>query len=274
MSSIDRRSAADDLRAGRWIAGTVVSSPDPVLAERLASGFDLIWIDLEHSALSIRDAQMLVIAVQAAGAAALVRVSHSRSDLLGALLDAGVDGVVAPKIESAAEAADLVRRMQYPPTGDRGFAPRRATGRREVTGALDMGSRLICIAQIETQRAVVEAGEIAKVEGIDALVVGTADLSFDLGSPLDLQTQELQNAVQCVGKAALVSGKRWGVAIASVPLWVRALPTQGGSVLVYASDARIYGHAAKESSELVRAVGAQPQASREMPVGAGATSVA
>src|SRR5437763_16259025 len=94
----------ESLRSGAALVGTVVSSPDPVLTERLAHELDFVWIDLEHSALGIRDAQLLAIAAKAGGAFALVRLPRHDSELVAAVLDMGIDGVIAPKVSSAADA--------------------------------------------------------------------------------------------------------------------------------------------------------------------------
>lgn len=243
----------DAPREGGWQVGTVISSSDPVLAERIAQAFDFVWIDLEHSALSVRDAQMLAIAAKAGGARTLVRLPRSDSELLGAVLDAGVDAIVAPKVDSAAQAARLVHAVRYPPNGTRGFAPRRATGARATAGALGSG-HVGCVVQIETTEALGELAAIAATDGVDALVVGTADLSFDLGLPLDLNSAALISAIEEVGKAATRNGKPWGVAVGALTDWVRHLRSAGASFVVFASDAKLYAEAIDASAQQLRAL--------------------
>ncbi len=111
----------------------------------------MLWIDLEHGALSARDAQVLALAVQSTGAQAFVRVPSSRSDVLAAVLDAGVDGVVVPSVGSADEAREATRRLSYPPAGVRGFGPRRAGSfGRAPDFASSAEARPSCVVQIET----------------------------------------------------------------------------------------------------------------------------
>lgn len=239
----------DGMAAGDWEIGTVLSSPDPVLAEGIALSFDFAWIDMEHSALSIRDAQILAIGLRSGGARAFVRVPRFDSDLIGAVLDAGVDGLVAPKIESAAQARELVSAISYPPAGTRGFAPRRASGGRAAVAA---GDRPLCVIQIETQVAIREVDAIAAVPGVDVLVVGTADLSLDLGVPLDMEAEALIAAATTTGAAAKACGKKWGVAIGSTPPWVEQLPDAGASMLVFSSDLRQYREATEASARKLR----------------------
>ncbi|MGH2944902.1 MAG: hypothetical protein ACRDPC_01280, partial [Solirubrobacteraceae bacterium] len=93
---------AERLRRGEPLIGTVLSLPGVALAELAASPFDLVWIDLEHGALSLGEAQELVVAAQGTGCAAAVRLPRWDWERLPAVLDAGVDAVVAPGLESAA----------------------------------------------------------------------------------------------------------------------------------------------------------------------------
>ena len=240
-----------------WRVGTVISSCDPVLAEQIGASFDLAWIDLEHSALSVRDAQTLALAVQAAGAECYVRLPRSDSELLGAVLDTAVDGIVAPKVESQAQADRLAAALRYPPHGSRGFAPRRAAGGRQRSSSPNEDAPPKCVVQIETREGLRNAEAIAAVEGISALVVGTSDLSFELGVPLDPSSPTLVAATLAVGEAASAHGKAWGVAIASTPDWTSELRAKGAAFLVFASDLRVYGAAVEDAAARARAVGTQ-----------------
>jgi 4-hydroxy-2-oxoheptanedioate aldolase len=220
------------------LVGTVISSPDLVLAERIGQAFDFAWIDLEHSALTIRDAQQLAIAIKAGGGASLVRLPRSDTELIGAILDTGVDGIVGPRIESEAEARDLVQAARHPPAGSRGFAPRRSN-----QGLAAPPEDVACVVQIESARALARLDAIAETDGVDGLVVGTSDLSFDLGSPLDVSSEALESAVRETSEAASRHEKAWGVAIGDLPQWGHRLRTGGANMLVFSSDARIYADA-------------------------------
>jgi 2-keto-3-deoxy-L-rhamnonate aldolase RhmA len=222
-----------------------------VLAERVAHAFDFVWIDLEHSALSLRDVQALVIATQTAHSSVFVRLPRSDTELIDAILDTGVDGIVAPRIDSTEAANRLVEAHRYPPNGRRGFAPRRAS--RRQTSASPSG--VSCVAQIESREALEEIDGIAAVVGVDALIVGTADLSFELGEPLDLESEALQAAIEAVGQAAGRTGKAWGVALGSLPTWATKLTESGASMLVFGSDLRLYSQAIEEAATRARVIG-------------------
>jgi 2-keto-3-deoxy-L-rhamnonate aldolase RhmA len=224
--------------------GTVLSLPGAALAELAGMALDFAWIDLEHGALSLADVLTMTVGLTAAGCAAHVRLPSASAELLPAVLDAGVDGIVAPRVEGAQQARDLVDALRYPPTGRRGFGPRRA-GRygRTATFWAAPESRVMCTAQIESQAGVAAAAEIASVDGIDALVVGCSDLSFDLDVPLDLSAGALRAAVAEVAAAARSAGCRIGVAASGRPDEIHALFDEPPDLIVYSADTRIYSGA-------------------------------
>jgi 4-hydroxy-2-oxoheptanedioate aldolase len=220
--------------------GSVLSLADPALAELTCRSLDFAWIDLEHGALTVRDAQALALAVQSTGCTAHVRLPSCAYESLPAILDCGVDGVVAPLVESAAQARELVRRLWYPPTGRRGYGPRRAGayGRTPRFWA-SPAAHVRCTVQIESPAGVDAAGEIAAVDGVDALVVGCADLSLALRTPLSLDAAPLVDACERVADAAADAGVAFGVAAAGDPGQVAALAHRAQFVLTGA-DVRFY----------------------------------
>jgi 4-hydroxy-2-oxoheptanedioate aldolase len=233
----------------RELVGTVVSSADLAFAEIAAGLLDLIWIDLEHSALSSRDVQALAIAAAAGGAYSLIRLPALDCDGVGALLDIGSDGVVLPRVEAPEDLEQAARALRYPPLGRRGFAPRRFGLSR---GAPDLRSRPACIVQVESAQAVSRAAALAAHEVCDALVVGTSDLSLDIEAPPGLEDPRLGEAIRAVRDAALASGKGWGVAAGGSPADLRRLAGEGGGTLVYGSDIRIFTEALSERVGAIR----------------------
>jgi 4-hydroxy-2-oxoheptanedioate aldolase len=237
--------------------GTVLSLPGAALAELAGTALDFAWIDLEHGALGLGDVQAMAVGLAAAGCAAHVRLPSSDADHLAAVVDAGIDGIVAPRVESAQQARDLVARLQYPPEGRRGFGPRRA-GRYGRTPAFWAApeSRVECTAQIESPAGVAAAAEIAAVNGIDALVVGCSDLTLELDAPQDLHSRGLRAAVRTVADAASAAGARFGLAASGDPVDIAELGAGRADLIVYSTDGRIYStaiDAVAESLEGVRA---------------------
>jgi 4-hydroxy-2-oxoheptanedioate aldolase len=218
--------------------GSVVTLPDVALAELTASALHFVWIDLEHGALGAAEVQPLAIAVRAAGAASLVRLSPGGHGVIGTALDAGVDGVVVPRVDSAAEAARVVERLHHPPHGSRGTATRRASAYGRAAGS---GERPVCMVQVESAAAVDEAEAIAAVDGVDALVVGCADLALTLGA--DPSSDRFREAVTDVQRAAEGAGIASGIAGPHDPTLLGELAGGRSTVLVLAADVRIYARA-------------------------------
>ena len=183
--------------------GTVLSLPGALVAELVGRHFDVVWIDLEHGALGPREMQDAVIGVQASGADAYVRVPLGAP--VAAILDAAADGVVVPGVESAEHAAEAVARLRPLPEGSRGYGPRRLAVRPGP-------ERPGCVLQVETRRGVEAAAAIARVPGVDAIVVGCADLTHDLGAPLCFGSDELLASLAAVRRAAEAAGVVFGVA--------------------------------------------------------------
>jgi 2-keto-3-deoxy-L-rhamnonate aldolase RhmA len=231
--------------------GTVIALPGAVLAELAGAPLDLAWIDLEHGALTPADVPAVAVGLRAAGCEAHVRLPSWRSEALGPVLDAGVDGVVVPAIETAGEAAAVVRAMRHPPAGARGYGPRRAGGYgRRAPGAAAL------TVQIESPRGVENAEAIAAVDGVDALVVGCSDLGLALGgAPGDLAAPRLAGAVARVATAAAAAGAAFGVAGGGAPQALAALAPAGAApaVLVHSTDVRLYARAIDAMAAAARA---------------------
>jgi 2-keto-3-deoxy-L-rhamnonate aldolase RhmA len=227
--------------------GTVLTIPDVTLAELLGEASDLVWIDLEHGALTCADVPPLAVGLRAARCEAHVRLPSWRSEMLPPALDAGVDGIVAPAIERAEDAAALVRRLRYPPAGERGFGPRRAGGYgRDPLGVVAPA----CAVQIESAAAVAAAPAIAAVDGVGTLVIGCADLGLALGGQPGILSPALRDAAARVHAAARAAGKAFGVAGAADAATLSALAAGDVDVVVHSVDVRIYAGAVDHAMEL------------------------
>jgi 4-hydroxy-2-oxoheptanedioate aldolase len=242
-------SLAGALSAGRRLAGTVLTLPGATAAELLAEPFDVVWIDLEHGALGPLDAQEMILGAQAAGTFALVRLPADAHALMATMLDAGADGVVLADVRDPLTAAAAIEKVAHPPDGTRGWGPRRLTLRQRGTGRRP--PRPSVWVQIESAAGVQSAGEIAALPGLDAVVVGTADLSFSLGTPLDTHAPELLDAVEAVRRASVATGVALGIAGALDTTPAEACA--GASILVHSTDARLCADAVDRAAEWLRA---------------------
>ncbi len=249
-------SLPDALKDGRRLAGTVLTLPGATAAELLAEPFDLVWVDLEHGALGPLDAQEMILGAQAAGTYALVRLPADAHGLMTAMLDAGADGVVLADVNDPRTAAAAIEKVAHPPDGTRGWGPRRLTLRQRGTGRRP--PRPAVWVQVESVTGVERAGAIAAVPGLDAVVVGTADLSFSLGTPLDTHAPELLAAVDAVRRASVATGVALGIAGA-----LDATPPAafaGAAILVHSTDARLCADAVDRAAAWLRTVDPEREA--------------
>lgn len=234
--------------AGARLTGTFLTLPGATSAELLSHAFDLVLIDLEHGALGPYEAQEMILGAQAAGAYALVRLPADAYGLMAVVLDAGADGVVLADVKDADVVERALRSVQHPPDGVRGWGPRRLTLRRRGEGRRPPAPALW--VQIESVDGVANVASIAAVPGLDALLVGTADLSFSVGTPLDTASPEVRAGVAAVRGAAQAAGVAFGVAGAldTAPASLR----DGASILVHSTDARLCADAVDGAAAWMR----------------------
>jgi len=189
------------LKEGKVALGATITIGHPYVAEVLGRvGYDWIMIDTEHAPLEPDNVQNLLQAMSASKSVPVVRVAWNDMVRIKRLLDVGAYGVVVPWVNTKEEAEYAVRAMRYPPQGVRGFGPRRA-------GILDpdyvdtANDELFLGVQIETQKAVDNIDEILSVKGIDAAIVGPADLSLNLGVLYKYDDKKFVNAIEKIVKA-------------------------------------------------------------------------
>ena len=207
---MSRPSLAARLRAGESLVGAWCSLPGPGPAELLAAGgVDYVVLDLQHGLLAERDLPLLFPAIEAHGAAPVVRLRSNDGVEIGRVLDLGAEGIIVPNVDSAEEARSAVLSTLYPPRGTRGFGPVRAA----LTLGHDALEDIAVIAQVESRAALDCVEELARVEGLAALYVGPWDLSVSLGLPVppDTEGDELAAALSRVRAAADAVGLPAGV---------------------------------------------------------------
>lgn len=175
----------EKIRNHESIIGTSVTFTDSSITELLADvGFDFIWIDTEHSSIHLDHVKKHIMATRGTPAAAFVRVPWNDPILVKPILEMGPDGIIFPFINTPEEAIKAVRSCLYPPDGDRGFGPQRATkyGMMDIETYIKQSSKNIWkIMQIEHVHAVDNLKEILEVNGVDTFVVGLNDLSGSIG---------------------------------------------------------------------------------------------
>jgi 2-keto-3-deoxy-L-rhamnonate aldolase RhmA len=196
---------ADPLRArlasGRIASGLVVVHSRQAQIARIAAscGYHWLFVDLEHGATGLDTATQICVAALDAGITPVVRVPANDPAWIGRVLDGGAVGVVVPHVDSRQDAERAADAVRYPPAGSRslsGLQPQfgyQAIPAGELMRRADALTLLIGI--IETGEAIARIDEIAAVPGMDALQIGTNDLSVSLGVPGEVDHPHVQEAV-------------------------------------------------------------------------------
>jgi 2-keto-3-deoxy-L-rhamnonate aldolase RhmA len=175
------------LARGDRLIGTWIKTPSPIVVEVLAdTELDLVVLDAEHAPFGRFELDSCMFAAKASGMDALVRVPTAQPHHILQALDTGATGVLVPHVRSAEEAVNVSRSARVRP-GGRGYAgSTRAAGygtRPMAVHKVDSESRTVVVVQLEDAEAVAHAGEIAAIEGVDGIFIGTVDLSVSLGAP-------------------------------------------------------------------------------------------
>jgi len=213
MTTLKRRFGERSDLVGAWL-----SIGHPAVAEiTAAQGFDFVLVDTEHTTMGLDTVENMSRAVDAADGDTrmLVRVPWNDPVRIKRVLDIGVAGVMVPMVESAQEARQVVDAVQYPPSGSRGVASGRAAEYGDEFQAYveSANESVTTVVQIETQTGLDNAAEIAAVEGIDALFVGPADLSANLGVFGEWESQRLGDAMENVIDVAAAAGVSVGTLV-------------------------------------------------------------
>jgi 2-keto-3-deoxy-L-rhamnonate aldolase RhmA len=176
----------EKLRNKELTLGSWITLGHPAIAEIMAqAGFDWLTVDMEHSAITLHQAQQLIQTIGLSGVTPLVRVGHNDPNEIKRVMDAGSHGVIVPMVNSREEAERAVASVKYPPQGFRGVGLARA----QKYGADFEGYRKwnetqsVVIVQVEHIKAVENLEAILAVEGVDGFLVGPYDLSGSLGVP-------------------------------------------------------------------------------------------
>jgi 4-hydroxy-2-oxoheptanedioate aldolase len=184
----------------------------PFVAEIMAAqGFDSVTVDMQHGALDYTDLLPMLQAMRASGATLFARVPWLDPAHVMKALDAGADGIICPMVNTAAEAAQLVSYMRYPPLGTRSFGPTRAAFAHGPDYAARANSRVLAFAMIETAEGFANLDEIVATPGLDGIYVGPADLSLSLSNGkltagMDREEPEMIAAFQKIAAACQARG--------------------------------------------------------------------
>jgi 2-keto-3-deoxy-L-rhamnonate aldolase RhmA len=222
-----------------------------------ACGFDALYVDMEHSPITTDSTAMICTAALGAGITPLVRVPGHDVHMATRVLDGGALGVIFPHVDTAEQAAALVAGCRYPPLGHRsvmGSGP--ALGYRAVPlGEVNarMNAETLLIVMLETPQGIANAAAIAATPGIDMLLIGSNDLSTELGIPGELRHPKLREAFATTAAACKAHGKTLGVGGVRGDLELQSeLFRLGGNFIIAGSDVTYLAAAARGDAKRLR----------------------
>jgi len=202
------------LRAGETVFSGWCSLPYPILAETVGrEGFPAVTLEGQHGLWDVSSLLTGIAAVRQGGAAPVVRVPVGDFALVSRALDFGAEGIIAPMINTPADARAFAAAAKFPPVGERSWGPHRVTA---LAGLADQSvylreanDHVITLAMIETRTALDNLDAILGTSGIDGLFLGPSDLSIALsgGRTLDPLSADVERELDRMVAAAQAAGK-------------------------------------------------------------------
>ena len=258
MSIIPANRLKQRLADGKLSVGTMIAEfrQTAVVQALLNAGLDWAIIDNEHGVFGPESLGELSRMARLVGVTPVIRVPALTYEQISHALDGGAQGVMLPRVTTAAEVRDAVSIVKYPPAGRRGSALGR--GHTEFKGGdvvqmmADSNRETFVIVQIETREALDHLEEILAVPGVDAALVGPNDLSIALGVAGKLRDPLLVAAIEQVMAACGVHHVHPAIHTNDVALtaeWAK----KGMRLVSISSDVGFLQKAAKEAADAIRA---------------------
>ncbi len=208
-----KNTVKERLKKGESVFGVVISINNVEVAAQAANlGFDFLWIETEHSPISLEGVRNIVLATRGLPAVPFARPPVNELWTAKRLLDAGVLGVIFPFTRTPELARQAVAACRYPPQGLRGSGADLAQFRWPAPeGYYDFADEnVLVVAVVEDTLALGQIDEIAATPGLDVIFIGTSDLSFSLGLRGRQDEPRLEQAVDKIAAAAKSHGKFLG----------------------------------------------------------------
>ncbi len=217
IGDILRNNVREKLARDEVVASMTVRLVHTTEIARIArtAGFDTLYVDLEHSSISLERCGAICRAALEAGIAPFVRIPANTPDHIGRVLEGGALGIVAPHVHSTEEAKAVVKAAKFPPLGERSNVSGlphlhfRSFPAREAYAALNEATMII--VQFESAAALACTEEIVAVDGVDMVLIGLNDLLADWGIPGEYEHPRVREAYAVTIAACRKRGKHCGV---------------------------------------------------------------
>jgi 2-keto-3-deoxy-L-rhamnonate aldolase RhmA len=229
----------EKLKAGGIVHGAWLSLPDPAVAEIMASiGFDYVIIETEHSPWDLPSLQTAVMAFNGSQTVPIARVPWNDQVTIKRYLDLGIEGILAPMVRTPEEVKALVDACRYPPTGKRGFGPRRASNYyRDIdTYMARANDAIFVMPQIEDMATIDDLDAFMSVPGIDAVCIGPNDLSGTVGLLRQTTHPRIVEAIGKIKATAKARGLPVCMGVNTPPEQQAQLVAEGVRLLLVTAD--------------------------------------
>ena len=252
--------AKQRLQAGELAIGCNVTYSRTVNVSAIAKrcGFDWLFIDMEHGSMDVDHVVQLSVAALPVGITPIVRVPGHQHFHASRVLDGGAMGVVVPHVSTVEEARQVVRNCKFPPVGHRsmiGTLPHFGYATPPAgEAATAMNDAVLIIVMLETPEAIENADAIARLDGIDALLIGTNDLTAEMGIPGQFGHQKAHAAYETTIAACRKHGKHAGMGGVYETGLMQKYIQMGVRLVLGGSDLSFLMAAAKAQSEFLRAI--------------------
>lgn len=240
------------------LIGSWITLAHPAIAEIMAkAGFNWLAVDMEHSVITIREAEELIRIINLAGVIPLVRLTSNNSDQIKRVMDAGAHGIIVPMVNSAKDAINAVEAIKYPPMGKRGVGLARAQGYgtqfQEYLGWEQTGSTVI--VQVEHIDAVNNLEQIFSIDGVDGYIIGPYDLTSSMGIPGQFEHPDFLSAMEKIHLVASKMNMIGGIhVIEPEPDQLKQRIGEGFRFIAYSLDIRMLDAASRKGLEHIKGV--------------------
>lgn len=242
--------------AKRPLIGSWITLAHPAIAEIMAkNGFDWLAVDLEHSVITIGEAEQLIRIIQLCGVVPLVRLTSNNADLIKRVMDAGAQGIIVPMVNSADQAQQAVDAVHYPPEGNRGVGLARAQGYGENFNDYLQWQKnnSTVIVQIEHKDSLENLERIFSVKGVSGFIIGPYDLSASMGIPGEFEHPDFLKALEKIAVVAKTKQLPGGIHIIEPePVQLKTRIKEGYKFIAYSLDIRMLNVACKNGLEVIK----------------------
>ena len=257
MSTVPNH-ALRQLRAGKLAIGVGLRQARTVDVAQImkTAGFDWLFIDCEHNSMDTDMAAQIASASLAVGITPIVRVAGKEHWFSSRMLDNGAQGIVVPHVDTAIEAKRVADACRFPPIGHRsmggglqqiGFATMPVGEAAKI-----VNEETLVVVMLESPQGIANCEEIAAVKGIDALLIGTNDLCFEMGIPGQFNDPKVVEAYKKVIAACKKHGKFPGMGGMYTPELLERHINMGVQLILSGSDFSLLMQAAGARAKLVR----------------------